>query len=80
MKRGEMNEVVCEEADVGRCNHKWIVLGFTLEATSLIGWMWHGKGWLPQSGKYAIYNDPSDDGDYRSQYRNVRLDVRAGYL
>lgn len=64
MKRGEMNEVVCEEADVGRCNHKWIVLGSTLEATSLIGWMWHRKdGWMWAQNILNAY-------DHRSQFRN----------
>ena len=55
MNRDEMNEVKSTEADTGFCNHKWLVLGSTLAATSLVGWMTRGKGYLT-SGKYATYN------------------------
>ena len=69
MNRGEMNEVKSTEADVGRCNHKWLVLGSTFAATHLIGWMRHGKGYLHLSRKYATYN-LLNAYEHRSQFRN----------
>jgi hypothetical protein len=56
MNRDEMNEVKSTEADSGRCNHKWLVLGSTLAATHLVGWMTRGKGYFYLSGKYVTYN------------------------
>ena len=68
MKRGEMNEVQCEEADVGRYNHKWLCLGTTLSATHLVGWMRllkQGNGWIDLTNAINAY-------EHRSYLRNSK--------
>lgn len=69
MKRGKMNEVQSTESDVGRCNHKWLVLGSTLNQTHLVGWMRYLKDWSNLAGEVATHN-ALNAYDHRSQFRN----------